>query len=132
MSRPLEPDLCVIGAGSGGLAVAAGGAQMGAKVVLIERGLMGGDCLNFGCVPSKSLLAAAHLAALARRGTALGIVSGPSQINFAAAAATIGTFRRTDAAIDALHDLLMRIGAKSGVGFQVARVVLERPMADHA
>ena len=43
----LTPDLCVIGAGSGGLAVAAGAAQMGASVVLIERGKMGGDCLNY-------------------------------------------------------------------------------------
>ncbi len=53
-------DLCVIGAGSGGLTVAAGAAQMGASVVLIERGEMGGDCLNAGCVPSKALLSAAR------------------------------------------------------------------------
>ena len=59
---PLAPDLCVIGAGAGGLAVAAGAVQMGAQVVLVERGEMGGDCLNFGCVPSKSLLAAAKIA----------------------------------------------------------------------
>jgi pyruvate/2-oxoglutarate dehydrogenase complex dihydrolipoamide dehydrogenase (E3) component len=85
MTRHLAPDLCVIGAGSGGLAVAAGAAQMGAEVVLIERGLMGGDCLNFGCVPSKSLLAAARLAELSRRGAALGITSAPSRIDFAAA-----------------------------------------------
>lgn len=85
MTRPLAPDLCVIGAGSGGLAVAAGAAQMGAEVVLIERGLMGGDCLNFGCVPSKSLLAAARLAELARRGAALGILAAPSHADFAAA-----------------------------------------------
>ena len=62
MSGPLAPDLCIIGAGSGGLAVAAGAAQMGAEIVLVERGLMGGDCLNFGCIPSKSLLGAARLA----------------------------------------------------------------------
>jgi pyruvate/2-oxoglutarate dehydrogenase complex dihydrolipoamide dehydrogenase (E3) component len=59
---------------------------MGAKVVLIERGLMGGDCLNFGCVPSKSLLAAARLADLARRGAALGITSPRPDIDFADAA----------------------------------------------
>jgi pyruvate/2-oxoglutarate dehydrogenase complex dihydrolipoamide dehydrogenase (E3) component len=86
MSRPLAPDLCIVGAGSAGLATAAGAAQMGAKVVLIERGLMGGDCLNFGCVPSKSLLAAARLADLARRGAALGITSPRPDIDFAAAA----------------------------------------------
>ncbi|ABD53562.1 dihydrolipoyl dehydrogenase family protein [Jannaschia sp. CCS1] len=58
----IETDICVIGAGSGGLSVAAGAVQMGAKVVLLEGHLMGGDCLNFGCVPSKALLAAGHKA----------------------------------------------------------------------
>ncbi len=58
MSRGEEvrADLCVIGAGAGGLSVAAGAAQMGARVVLLEGGEMGGDCLNHGCVPSKALL----------------------------------------------------------------------------
>jgi pyruvate/2-oxoglutarate dehydrogenase complex dihydrolipoamide dehydrogenase (E3) component len=86
MTGPLTPDICIIGAGSAGLAVAAGAAQMGAGVVLVERGLMGGDCLNFGCVPSKSLLAAARLADLARRGAALGITSPRPDVDFAAAA----------------------------------------------
>ena len=58
----LTPDICVIGGGSGGLSVAAGAVQMGASVVLIEGGAMGGDCLNHGCVPSKALLAAAKAA----------------------------------------------------------------------
>ncbi|MBY4894724.1 FAD-dependent oxidoreductase [Rhodobacteraceae bacterium N5(2021)] len=58
----IETDICVIGAGSGGLSVAAGAVQMGAKVVLLEGHLMGGDCLNYGCVPSKALLAAGHKA----------------------------------------------------------------------
>lgn len=61
MSR-IETDICIIGAGSGGLSVAAGAVQMGADVVLIEGHKMGGDCLNYGCVPSKALLAAAHKA----------------------------------------------------------------------
>jgi pyruvate/2-oxoglutarate dehydrogenase complex dihydrolipoamide dehydrogenase (E3) component len=61
MSR-IETDICIIGAGSGGLSVAAGAVQMGAKVVLIEGHKMGGDCLNYGCVPSKALLAAGHKA----------------------------------------------------------------------
>src|SRR6185437_10805694 len=52
-------DICVIGAGSGGLSVAAGAAQLGRKTILIEKGEMGGDCLNTGCVPSKALIAAA-------------------------------------------------------------------------
>ncbi|HVC61525.1 MAG TPA: FAD-dependent oxidoreductase [Acetobacteraceae bacterium] len=57
-----EFDLAVIGAGSAGLSVTAVAAQLGVKVVLIERGRMGGDCLNTGCVPSKALLAASHAA----------------------------------------------------------------------
>ena len=58
----IETDICIIGAGSGGLSVAAGAVQIGAKVVLIEGHKMGGDCLNYGCVPSKALLAAGHKA----------------------------------------------------------------------
>jgi pyruvate/2-oxoglutarate dehydrogenase complex dihydrolipoamide dehydrogenase (E3) component len=89
MTRYLAPDLCVIGAGSGGLAVAAGAVQMGADVVLVERGMMGGDCLNFGCVPSKSLLAAARVADLGRRGAALGISYAPPHIDFTAVADSV-------------------------------------------
>ena len=85
----LFPDLCVIGAGSGGLAVAAGAAQLGASVVLIERGRMGGDCLNYGCVPSKSLLASARLANAWRRSVELGIRYSPPQIDFAAVADSV-------------------------------------------
>ena len=62
MVQFLKTDICVVGAGSGGLSVAAGAVQMGADVVLVEGGKMGGDCLNYGCVPSKALLAAAHAA----------------------------------------------------------------------
>src|SRR5438046_3969905 len=58
MAQLLKPDICVIGAGSGGLSVAAAAAAFGVPVVLIERGKMGGECLNTGCVPSKSLIAA--------------------------------------------------------------------------
>ena len=67
MMRLLKPDICVIGAGSAGLSVAAGAAQLGAETVLIEAGAMGGDCLNYGCVPSKALLAAAKAAVAASR-----------------------------------------------------------------
>ncbi len=82
MNETISADICVIGAGSGGLSVAAGAAQMGAKVVLIEKSKMGGDCLNTGCVPSKALLAASHSAVNAKRASALGVdvsvfVDGP-------------------------------------------------------
>ena len=89
MTAALTPDLCVIGAGAGGLVVAAGAAQMGARVVLIERGEMGGDCLNYGCVPSKSLLAASRLADVWRRGAELGVQYGPPRIDFAEIGASI-------------------------------------------
>ena len=82
MSR-IETDICVIGAGSGGLSVAAGAVQMGARVVLIEGHLMGGDCLNTGCVPSKALIAAARRAEAIRRGGP-GIAGAEPSVDFAA------------------------------------------------
>jgi len=81
----LTPDLCVIGAGSAGLSVAAGAVQMGASVVLIEAGEMGGDCLNVGCVPSKSLIAAAAAAQAAREATPFGVTLPEPQVDYAAA-----------------------------------------------
>ncbi|RMF03804.1 MAG: dihydrolipoamide dehydrogenase, partial [Alphaproteobacteria bacterium] len=73
MVERLTPDLCVIGAGSGGLSVAAAAAQFGVDVVLIERGKMGGDCLNYGCVPSKALIAAGKRAQTMRESEPFGI-----------------------------------------------------------
>ena len=58
----IKTDILVIGAGSGGLSVAAGAVQMGADVVLLEGHKMGGDCLNYGCVPSKALIASSKAA----------------------------------------------------------------------
>lgn len=84
MGETIKTDLCVIGAGSAGLTAAAGAAQMGARVVLVEHGRMGGDCLNVGCVPSKSLLAAARLAQSRRTGTAMGISPKEPDVDFAA------------------------------------------------
>jgi pyruvate/2-oxoglutarate dehydrogenase complex dihydrolipoamide dehydrogenase (E3) component len=78
----LTPDLCVIGAGSGGLSVAAAAALMGVPVVLVERHRMGGDCLNVGCVPSKALIAAGHYAEAARRAKRFGIGLGEPRIDF--------------------------------------------------
>ncbi len=82
MGDVIKADICVIGAGSGGLSVAAGAAQMGAIVVLIERGKMGGDCLNTGCVPSKALIAAAHSAQTVRTSARFGACAGDPMIDF--------------------------------------------------
>ena len=80
----IKADICIIGAGSGGLSIAAGAAQMGARVVLIEGAEMGGDCLNAGCVPSKALLAAAGAAQAMRSGAAMGIAAVEPLVDFAA------------------------------------------------
>jgi pyruvate/2-oxoglutarate dehydrogenase complex dihydrolipoamide dehydrogenase (E3) component len=93
-------DIAVIGAGSGGLSVAAAAAQFGRKVVLFEKGEMGGDCLNYGCVPSKALLAAAKQAHAMRSGAAYGISPAEPQVDFGAVRAHV---QRAIAAI-APHD----------------------------
>ncbi|MGC6512653.1 MAG: FAD-dependent oxidoreductase [Parvibaculales bacterium] len=85
----IKADICVIGAGSGGLSVAAGAAQMGARTVLVERDKMGGDCLNTGCVPSKALLAAAHASDAMQQGKALGVSAARVKIDFDAVKAHV-------------------------------------------
>ena len=114
--REIVADICVIGGGSGGLSVAAGAAQMGARTVLIERGAMGGDCLNTGCVPSKSLLAAAHAAQNMREAARFGIRPGKDApvTDFAAVKAHI---QGVIAAI-APHDSVERF---EGLGVTVIR-----------
>lgn len=82
MTERLTPDICVIGAGSGGLSVAAAAASFGVPVVLIEKGRMGGDCLNTGCVPSKALLAAAKRAEAVRGAMPFGIRTQRANIEF--------------------------------------------------
>src|SRR4051794_17082113 len=72
---PMAFDLAIVGAGSAGLSVAAVAAQLGVRVALIERGRMGGDCLNTGCVPSKALLAAAHAARGVRESARFGVIA---------------------------------------------------------
>lgn len=84
MVEKLTPDICVIGAGSGGLSVAAAAAAFGVPVVLIERHKMGGDCLNTGCVPSKALLAAARRAALMRTSGVFGVTAPGITVDFRA------------------------------------------------
>lgn len=85
----IRADLAIIGAGSGGLSVAAGAAQLGLKVVLFEKGEMGGDCLNYGCVPSKALIAAAHAAHVAGNSGALGVTASGVKVDFAAVMARV-------------------------------------------
>lgn len=83
MPDVLKPDICVIGAGSGGLSVAAAAAAFGAPVVLVEQARMGGDCLNFGCVPSKALIAAGKRAKWVTDGARFGVHAAPPTIDFA-------------------------------------------------
>lgn len=75
LSKVKSYPLVVIGAGAGGLVVAIGAIKAGKKTLLIEKGNYGGDCTNFGCIPSKSLIASAHSAAAEKEGKKLGIES---------------------------------------------------------
>jgi dihydrolipoamide dehydrogenase len=72
-TSPLDYDMAVIGGGAAGLSVASGAAQLGAKVVLISDDKLGGDCLFYGCVPSKSLLKSAHVAHAVRNAHVYGL-----------------------------------------------------------
>jgi pyruvate/2-oxoglutarate dehydrogenase complex dihydrolipoamide dehydrogenase (E3) component len=112
--RLLKPDICVIGAGSAGLTVAAGAAQLGAATALIEAGKMGGDCLNYGCVPSKALLAAAKAATQHRHAEGFGVDYAPPHIDLARVQAHI---KQTIAGI-APHDSVERF---EGLGVTVLR-----------
>ncbi|MBD3674689.1 MAG: FAD-dependent oxidoreductase, partial [Planctomycetaceae bacterium] len=77
--------LVVIGAGTAGLVTAAGAAGLGAKVALIERSLMGGDCLNYGCVPSKGIIASAKAMAQVKSSSRFGVeLHGEPSLNFSA------------------------------------------------
>jgi pyruvate/2-oxoglutarate dehydrogenase complex dihydrolipoamide dehydrogenase (E3) component len=82
MTKMVTPDICVIGAGSAGLSVAAAAATFGVPVVLVERGRMGGDCLNYGCVPSKALIAAGKRAHAMRDAAKFGIAAVEPDIDF--------------------------------------------------
>ena len=96
----IKTDILVIGAGSGGLSVAAGAVQMGAKVVLLEGHLMGGDCLNFGCVPSKALIASAKHAHKLENGAKFGIANEEPKVDYAAAKDHVHKVIETIAPVD--------------------------------
>ena len=112
MTETLTPDICVIGGGSGGLSVAAAAAAFGVPVVLIEKGLMGGDCLNYGCVPSKALISVAKKANSIRHADRFGIKAQEPEVDFAAVRARI----REVIATIAPHDSVERF---TGLGVQV-------------
>jgi pyruvate/2-oxoglutarate dehydrogenase complex dihydrolipoamide dehydrogenase (E3) component len=75
-------DLIVLGAGSGGLTCAVGGTMLGARVLLIEKEKIGGDCLHYGCVPSKSLIRAANLVQETKEAERFGITVGSVSVNY--------------------------------------------------
>ena len=110
----IQADVCVIGAGSGGLSVASGAAQLGARTVLVEGGDMGGDCLNTGCVPSKALLHVAKTAQTVRRAERYGITTSAPEIDYARA---MGHVRDAITAIEP-HDSQERF---EGLGVTVIR-----------
>jgi pyruvate/2-oxoglutarate dehydrogenase complex dihydrolipoamide dehydrogenase (E3) component len=93
-------DIAVIGGGSAGLSVAAAAAQFGEKVVLFEKGEMGGDCLNTGCVPSKALLAAAKAAQAHRSSAPFGVTPHAPDVDFARAMAHVESVISTIAPLD--------------------------------
>jgi pyruvate/2-oxoglutarate dehydrogenase complex dihydrolipoamide dehydrogenase (E3) component len=108
----IKTDLCIIGGGSGGLSVAAGAAQMGAKVVLLEGHKMGGDCLNYGCVPSKALIASAKQAHAMTHGVKYGVADATPVVDYAAAKDHVADVIATIAPLDSVERF-------EGLGVQV-------------
>jgi pyruvate/2-oxoglutarate dehydrogenase complex dihydrolipoamide dehydrogenase (E3) component len=98
-------NLVVLGAGTAGLVTALGAAGLGAKVALVERRLLGGDCLNVGCVPSKCLIRSSRVAAGLRDAEAYGVREGRSEADFAA---VMERMRRLRSRIS-LHDSAERV-----------------------
>src|SRR3954469_5013954 len=100
MAEELKAELCVIGAGAAGLAVAGAAAALGVPVILIEKGRMGGEHLNTGCVPSKAMLAAGRRAEAFRASEAFGIEPAKPVIAF-------------DEVNDHVHRIINAVGANS-------------------
>ena len=109
-------NLVVIGAGTAGLVSAASAAKLGAKVALIERNLMGGDCLNVGCVPSKAIIRAARAVVDSRNGAEFGLHSNSQpEINFAAAMERMRRLRAEISAHDSV-DRFRKLGVDVYIG----------------
>jgi hypothetical protein len=114
MSTRLKTDILIIGGGSGGLSLAYGASQMGADVTLLEGHLMGGDCLNFGCVPSKALIAAGKHAHAMGAGAAFGVTPVVPEVDYAAAKHHVRSVIDTIAPVDSQERF-------EGVGVRVIR-----------
>ena len=114
MSTRLKTDILIIGGGSGGLSLAYGASQMGADVTLLEGHLMGGDCLNFGCVPSKALIAAGKHAHAMSSGAAFGVTPVVPKVDYAAAKHHVRSVIDTIAPVDSQERY-------QGVGVRVIR-----------
>jgi pyruvate/2-oxoglutarate dehydrogenase complex dihydrolipoamide dehydrogenase (E3) component len=99
----IKTDLCIIGGGSGGLSVAAGAVQMGASVVLLEGHKMGGDCLNYGCVPSKALIASAKQAHAMSHGAKYGVADAVASVDYVAAKDHVHDVIATIAPLDSVE-----------------------------
>ena len=99
----IKTDICIIGGGSGGLSIAAGAVQMGAKVVLIEGHKMGGDCLNYGCIPSKALIASAKQAHAMSHGGKYGVAEVKAKVDYAAAKDHVHDVIATIAPVDSVE-----------------------------
>ena len=112
--KRIRADVLVIGAGSGGLSVAAGASQMGARVVLLEGHKMGGDCLNYGCVPSKALLASGKRAYGHAHSADFGVASTAPQIDYGAVKDHVKTVIAQIAPVDSQERF-------EGFGVQVIR-----------
>lgn len=99
-------NLVVIGGGTAGLVTAGGAAALGAKVALVEKHLLGGDCLNYGCVPSKAIIRAARAAHEARHANPFGVrVPGEAQVDFPAVMARMRELRARISVHDAASNL---------------------------
>ncbi|BCS31239.1 mercuric reductase [Luteitalea sp. TBR-22] len=105
-------NLVVIGGGTAGLVCAAGAAGLGAKVALVERRALGGDCLNVGCVPSKAFIRAAHAAHAVREAARFGVHATIDRVDFAAVMARVRAVRQSISP----HDSVARF---AGLGVDV-------------
>ena len=110
--KRIETDILVIGAGSGGLSVASGAVQMGARVVLLEGHKMGGDCLNYGCVPSKALIASGKAAYAQAHAARYGVANVVPDVDYAAAKDHVADVIATIAPVDSVERF-------EGLGVQV-------------